>query len=92
MILWTVISRFTVLVLAGLVASVGWRFASLKLAGRRRRLNLLAIEVRLADSLERFHREVFKLKHYRVLRPNAGFFCSTNMSSLRYIRGRQYED
>ena len=86
------ISQFMEFVLACLLAGVCWRFASLKLAGRRRLLNLLAIEVGLADSLESFHQEVFKLKHYRVLRPNAGFFSSTNMSSLRYIKGRQYED
>jgi hypothetical protein len=85
-------SRFTILVLACLLAGVCGRFASLKLAGRRRRMNLLAIEIRLADSLERFHQEVFKLKHYRVLRPNARLFRSTNMSSLRYVKGRQYED
>ena len=86
------IIRSIELVLAFLLAGVCWRFASLKLAGRRRRLNLLAMELRLADSLERFHQEVFKLKHYRVLRPNAGLFPSTKMSSLRYIKGRQYED
>ena len=85
-------SRFTILVLACLLAGFCWRFACLKLAGRRRRRNLLAIETRLADSLEMFHQEVFKLKHYRVLRPIAGLFPSTNMSSLRYIKGRQYED
>ena len=84
--------RVIIFLAACLLAGVCWRFASLKLAGRRRRLHLLAIEVRLSDSLERFHQEVFKLKHYRVLRPNAGLFPSTNMSSLRYIKGRQYED
>ena len=88
------ISRITMFLIAFLLAGVCWRFASLKLAGRRRRLNLLAIEVRLADSLERFHQEVFKLKHYRVLRPkvlsrNIGLFSSTKVNSLRYIKGRQ---
>ena len=86
------IIRSIELVLAFFLAGVCWKFASLKLAVRRRRLNLLAMELRLADSLERFDQEVFKLKHYRVLRPNAGLFPSTNMSSLRYIKGRQYED
>lgn len=91
------IIRITFLVLAGLLAGFCWRLASRRLATRRRRLNLLAIEWRLGDSMEMFRGEVLKLKHYRVLRPtvsgaNAGLFPSTNMSSLRYIKGRQNED
>jgi hypothetical protein len=55
------------------------------------------MELRLADASEAFHREVFRLKHYRVVRPyavrrNTGLIPSTNMSSLRYIKGRQNED
>ena len=81
-----VISRSTILVLAFCWQVSCWRFASLAVAGRRRRLNLLVIEVagRLPGKIPS---EVFKLKHYRVLRPNAGLFPSTNMSSLRYIKG-----
>ena len=91
------ITRFTLTLPAIALAGVCWRLAQRGLAVRRRRLNLLAIELRLADSLESFHQEVFKLKHYRVLRPtasggNAGLIPSTNKRSLRYIKGRQHED
>jgi hypothetical protein len=87
-----------ILPLAGvMLAGICWPFASRALAGRRRRLNLLAIELRLTDALEMFDQEVFKLKHYRVLRPgssgaNPGLIPSTNTSSLRYMRGRQNDD
>ncbi len=61
------------------------------------RLRLLETELRLAAASEAFHEEVFRLKHYRVLRPNAsrrnaGFIPSTKVSSLRYIKGRENED
>ena len=65
-------------------------------AGQKRRMHLLEMELRM-DALETFRREVFRLKHYRVLRPkaagrNTGLFPSIKMSSLRYIKGRQNED
>ena len=86
-------SSVSVSVLAGLC----WRFARRAQAGRKRRLRLLEMELRLAAASEAFHEEVFRLKHYRVLRSNAvrrnaGFIPSTNVSSLRYIKGRQNED
>ena len=70
--------------------------ASRARAGQKRRMHLLEMELRL-DALETFRREVFRLKHYRVLRPkpasrNIGLFPSTKVSSLRYIKGRQNED
>jgi hypothetical protein len=71
------------------------------LAGRaraiqKRRMHLLEMELRM-DALETFRREVFRLKHYRVLRPkvpsrNIGLFPSIKVNSLRYIKGRQNED
>lgn len=95
------IDRIAILLLIGVLASV-LAGVSLKLArraraGRKRRLRLLEMELRLADASEAFHQEVLRLKHYRVLRPhairrNAGFIPSTNVSSLRYIKGRQNED
>jgi hypothetical protein len=92
-----VISRIAILLLACALVALCWRFARRALADRKRRLRRLEIELRLADALEAFHREVFRLKHYRVLRPNAsgrnaGLILSTNVSSLRYIKGRQNED
>jgi hypothetical protein len=84
-------------ILAGGFAGLCWRVAHRARAGRKRRLRLLEMELRLAAASEAFHQEVLKLKHYRVLRPtvirwNAGFIPSTNVSSLRYIKGRQNED
>ena len=97
----TLIDRIAILLLIGVLASV-LAGVSLKLArraraGRKRRLRLLEMELRLADASEAFHQEVLRLKHYRVLRPhairrNAGFIPSTKVSSLRYIKGRQNED
>jgi len=89
--------RITILLLAILLASLCWRLARRVRADRKRRLRQLKMELRLADALETFHQEVFRLKHCRVLRPsasgrNAGLFPSTNMSSLRYIKGRQNDD
>jgi hypothetical protein len=96
-----VISRIAILVLASIAASMlaglAWRAARRARAGRKRRLRLLEMELRLAAASEAFHEEVFRLKHYRVLRSNAsrrstGFIPSTKVSSLRYIKGRQNED
>ena len=95
------ISRIAILVLAGMAASLlashFWRLARRAQAARKKRLHRLEMELRLADAAEMFHEEVFRLKHYRVLRPNApgrnaGLIPSTNVSSLRYIKGRQNED
>jgi len=96
-----VISRIAILLFvslsASMVAGLFWRLARRARAGRKRRLRLLEMELRLADASEAFHQEVFRLKHYRVLRPNAsrrnaGLIPSTKVSSLRYIKGRQNED
>jgi hypothetical protein len=97
-----VIGRIAILLLESVLASmlVGlvWILARRARAGRKRRLRLLEMELRLADASEAFHQELFKLKHYRVLRPNtikrsAGLIIpSTKVSSLRYIKGRQNED
>ena len=91
------IGRITLLLLISVLASLIWRFARRARAGRKRRLRRLEMELRLADASEAFHQEVFRLEHYRVLRPNAsrrnaGFIPSTKVSSLRYIKGRQNED
>jgi hypothetical protein len=96
-----VISRIAIPLLASVLVSVlggiCWRLARRARAGRKRRLRLLEMELRLAAASEAFHEEVFRLKHYRVLRPtasrwSAGFIPSTKVSSLRYIKGRQNED
>ena len=65
--------------------------------GRKRRLRVFEMELRLAAASELFHQEVLRLRHYRVLRSNvirrnSGLILSTNVSSLRYIKGRQNED
>ena len=94
------ISRIAILVTASLTASVlaiiSWRAARRARAGRKRRVRLLEMELRLAAASEAFHEEVFRLKHYRVLRPasrrDTRFIPSTKVSSLRYIRGRENED
>ena len=95
------ISRIAILLLASMLASLltgmAWGVARRARAGRKRRLRLLEMELRLADASEAFHQEVLRLKHYRVLRPNASrwnarFIPSTKVSSLRYIKGRQNED
>ncbi len=91
------IGRIAILLLAGILAGLCWRVLRRAHAGRQRRLRRLEIELRLAGALEAFDQEVFRLKHYRVLRPNgirqnAGLIPSKNLSSLRYIKGRQNED
>jgi hypothetical protein len=84
--------------LAGMVAGFCWNLARRAHADRKRQLHRLELELRLTDALETFHREVFRLKHYPVLRPKvpetaaAGLIPSTKVSSLRYIKGRQHED
>jgi hypothetical protein len=92
-----VTSRIAILPFAGLAAAFCWRFARRAHVERKRRLHVLEVELRLADALETFHKEVFRLKHYRVLRPNGpgqdtGLISSTKVNSLRYIKGRQNED
>ena len=91
-------SRIAIPLFTGLLASplggLCWRLARRLRADGKRRRRRLEIELRLTDALETFHQEVFRLKHYRVLRPaatgrNAAFIPSTNVSSLRYIKGRQ---
>jgi hypothetical protein len=83
---------------AGALAGVSWKLAHRARADRKRHLHRLEMELRLTDALETFHREVFRLKHYRVLRPKApepaatGLIPSTKVSSLRYIKGRENED
>jgi hypothetical protein len=79
------------------LAVLGWRLARRARADRKRRVRRLEMELRLTDSLERFQKEVFRLKHYPVLRQdtlrrNAGLIPSTNPKTLRYIKGRQNED
>jgi len=83
--------------LASPLAALGWKLARRARADRQRKVRRLAIELRLAEALESFHKEVFRLKHYTVLRQdavrrNAGLIPSTNVHSLRYIKGRQNED
>jgi len=85
------------IVSVSVLAGLGWRFARRARVDRMRRLRLLAMELRLADASEALQRTVFRLKHYRVVRPNgvrqnAGLIPSTNVRSLRYIKGRQNED
>jgi hypothetical protein len=92
-----VTSQITILLLVSGLTGLCWRLASRARAGRKKRLRLLEMELRLAAASEVFHEEVFRLKHYRVLRPhasrrNAAFIPSTKVSSLRYIKGRQNED
>lgn len=83
-------------VLAGLLLGL-WRVARRAQNGRKRRLRLLEMELRLAAASEVFRQEVLRLRHYKVLRSNvvrrnSGLIFSTNVSSLRYIKGRQNED
>jgi hypothetical protein len=92
-----VINRIAIWLLISVLASICWSLARRARAGRKRRLRVLEKELRLAAASEAFHQEVLRLKHCRVLRPNAirrnaGLIPSTNMSSLRYIKGRQNED
>jgi len=96
-----VTNRIAILLLTSVPASslagFFWKLARRGLAERKQRLSRLGIELRLADALETFRQEVFKLKHSPVLRPtalgrNAEFIPSINPSSLRYIRGRENED
>jgi hypothetical protein len=96
-----VISRIAILSLASLLGSalagLCWSLARRARANRRRRLHQVETELRLTDAFKTFDQEVFRLKHYQVLRPNAskrnaGLIPSTKVSSLRYIKGRQNED
>lgn len=93
--------RFDIPIFAGILASpltaLVWKLARRARADRKRRLRRLEMELRLSDALEGFQKEVFRLKHYSVLRQdavrrNAGFILSTNLKPLRYIKGRQHED
>jgi hypothetical protein len=82
---------------ASLLGGLLWRFVQRAQTGRRRRLRLLEMELRLTAASEAFRDEVLRLKHYRVVRPNASgrktaLIPSTKVSSLRYIKGRQNED
>lgn len=91
------IDRIAILLLASVLAGICWSLARRARAGRKRRLRFLEMELRLTAASEAFHEEVFRLKHYGVLRPaasrrSAGFIPSTKVSSLRYIKGRQNED
>ena len=84
-------------VVASPLAGLAWLLARRARADRKRRLRRLEMELRLSDALENFQKEVFRLKHYPVLRQdavrrNAGFILSTNLKPLRYIKGRQNED
>ena len=93
----TVISRIAILVSVSVFAGICVILVRRVLANWKRRRQLVAMELRLADALEAFHQEVFRLKHYRVLRAaasgrNAQLIPSTNMSSLRYIKGRENAD
>jgi hypothetical protein len=92
-----VIGWIAILLLACALVELRWRLIQRARTNRKRRRHRLEIELRLADAFEAFHQEVFRLKHYQVLRPNAsrrnaGLIPSTNVSSLRYIKGRQNED
>ena len=85
--------------LAALLASLLglWKVARHAQTSRKRRLRLLEMELRLAAASEVFRQEVLRLRHYKVLRSNvvrrnSGLIFSTNVSSLRYIKGRQNED
>ena len=87
----------TILLLAGLLAALCWRFAWRARIGRKRRQNCLKMELRLQEALEVVHQELLRLRHGRVVRPivsgpKVGFIPSTNASSLRYIKGRKNED
>ena len=82
---------------ASMLASLLWRLSRRARALRKRRLRLLEMKLRLANAQGALHQEVSRLRHYRVLRPNAlrqnaGLIPSTKLSSLRYIKGRQNED
>jgi len=88
---------FFAVLFASPLAALGWRLARRASADRKRRVRRLELELRLADALEGFQKEVFRLKHYSVLRQdalrrNAGLISSTNAHSLRYMKGRQDED
>ena len=83
--------------LAGILGGLVWRLARRACIDRKQRLHRLKLELRLTDGFKRFDQEVFRLKHSPVLRPDAsgrkaGLIHSTNVSSLRYIKGRQNED
>ena len=88
------IRRMAILLLEGILGGFLWRVVHWARAVRKRRTRLLEMELRLEAGSNALHEEVFRLKHYLVLRPhasrqNAGFIPSTKVSSLRYIKGRQ---
>ena len=88
---------FLATLIGGSLTVLGWKLAQRAKADRKRRVRRLEVELRLANALEGFQKEVFRLKHYSVLRQdalrrNAGLFPSTNVHSLRYIKGREDED
>ena len=88
------IRRIAILLLEGFLGGLLWRAAHWARAIRKRRTRLVEMELRLEGASNALHEEVFRLKHYLVLRPNAsrqnaGFIPSTKVSSLRYIKGRQ---
>ena len=76
------ISRGAILLLVSMLAGLAG-------AWRKRRVRLLEMS---ANSPEAFHREVLRLKHYRVLRPNAirrnAGFISLNKSEFAAIYKR----
>ena len=86
------ISRIPILLLVSVLVGLAGGVARRAQAGRKRRLRLLEMELRLTDASEAFHQEVLRLKHYRVLRPNvirrnAGF-NSLNKSEFTAIYKR----
>ena len=89
--------RTTILLLAGLLACLCCRFAWRARVGWKRRQNWLKMDLRLEEALEVVHQELLRLKHRQVVRPSssglkAGLIPSTNVRSLRYIKGRKNED
>jgi len=80
-----VISRGAILLLVSMLAGLAG-------AWRKRRVRLLGMKLLPANSPEAFHREVLRLKHYRVLRPNAirrnAGFISLNKSEFAAIYKR----
>jgi hypothetical protein len=87
-----VINRIAIWLLISVLASICWSLARRARAGRKRRLRVLEKELRLAAASEAFHQEVLRLKHYRVLRPNAirrnAGFNSLNKSEFAAIYKR----
>ena len=91
------ISRTILLLLASLLAGLCWRLAWRAQVGRKRKQDWLKMELRLADALEIVKQELLRMKHGRVVRPAVSgpkgkLIPSTNVSSLRYIKGRKNAD